>query len=98
MVKPEKHATSCTSHKTTKDNTEIKRVSNTDRLKKSAQLLSSSCFYKTPAVLVIVISGKSILADRGRKNVHKIEKIHFHLIYGYFVTVNQFLMMTVEFA
>ena len=43
--------------------------------------------YKTPAVVLIVKSGKSLVRDRGKINLRKRHKLHCYLRIGYFVTV-----------
>jgi len=40
---------------------------------------------------------KKSFSDRGKKSLRKKEKIHCHLRYEYFVTVNQKVITTVEF-
>jgi hypothetical protein len=45
--------------------------------------------YKTPIVLLIFIVKSGLVVDRA--------KIHCHLIYGYFVTVNQIVIATLDF-
>ena len=44
-------------------------MSNTDTTKQTGAVLTFSCFYKIPAVLLIDIvkSGKSLGSDRGKK-------------------------------
>jgi hypothetical protein len=51
--------------------------------------------YKTPAVVLIVKSGKSLVGDKGKEKIRKRENIHSYLRIGYFVTVNQFMITTI---
>jgi hypothetical protein len=48
--------------------------------------------YKTPAVVLKVKSGKSLVRDRGKINLRKRHKIHCYLRIGYFVAVTYFVM------
>ena len=48
--------------------------------------------YKTPAVVLKVKSGKSLVLDRGKINLRKRHKIHCYLRIGYFVAVTYFVM------
>jgi hypothetical protein len=54
-------------------------------------------FHLTPIVLFTVKSGKSVVRGRGINISLKRKTIYYHLINWYFVTVNQFVMTTVEF-
>ena len=76
----------------------IKTMNNTDPTNKpgvnpgahEGQIVHIS--YKTPAVVLKLKSGKSLVRDRGKINLRKRHKIHCYLRIGYFVTVTYFVM------